>query len=122
MQNLWFLASRPKHLSLSYLNSSSSRALPLTGVPSDRLQPVGSVPVVAVLVPQAANPTAIRPSNSTVLMTRHLAAKSYADTDRRVVFVVDQRNCSMVPLALASCEAYGAADLSHQASRDLPLS
>src|ERR1041385_831122 len=121
MHNLWLLASLPKHLSSAYLKSSSSRTFPLTGVPSYRLQPVGSVPVVAVLVPQAANPTAIRPRNSTVLIIRHLAAKSYAATDRRVVFVIDQRDCSMAPLGLASCEAYGAADLSHQASGDLPL-
>src|ERR1041385_2752132 len=110
MQNLWLLASLPKHLSSAYLKSSSSRTFPLTGVPSYRLQPAGSVPVVAVLVPQAANPTAIRPRNSPVLIIRHLAAKSSAATDRGLFFFIAKGVCSGPLWGLASCEAYGAAD------------
>src|SRR5258708_13027496 len=86
--------SRPRHLSSSYLNFCSNAALPLTGAPSDRLQPVVST---VVLVPQAANPTAIKPKNKTVLITKHLApkryaAKRYAATDRGVVIYLNRRD------------------------------
>src|SRR5258708_28362047 len=91
--------SRPRHLSSSYLNFCSNAALPLTGAPSDRLQPVVST---VVLVPQAANPTAIKPKNKTVFITKHLApkryapkryaAKRYAATDRGVVIYLNRRD------------------------------